>query len=71
MESPDYLKVPVHDPVLVAVVDALQDLLDAVGGVGLGVELAGHDVLEQLAAGDAEMREDIILSKRLGLERIR
>ena len=71
MESPDYLKVPVHDPVLVAVVDALQDLLDAVGGVGLGVELAGNDVLEQLAAGDAEMREDIILSKRLGLERIR
>ena len=60
-----------HDSVLVAVVDALQDLLDAVGGVGLGVELAGHDVLEQLATGDAEMREDIILSKRLGIERIR
>ncbi len=45
------LEVPVNDAILVAVVHALQDLLDAVRGVGLGVELAGHDVLEQLSAG--------------------
>ena len=33
-------------------VDALEDLLDAVRGVGFAVELAGHDVLEEFAARD-------------------
>jgi hypothetical protein len=31
----------------------LEDLLDALRRVRFRVELAGHDVLEQLAAGDA------------------
>ena len=43
----------------VAVVDTLQDLLDAMGGVGLGVELPGDDVLEQLATRYAETREKL------------
>ena len=42
------------DAVHVTVVDALQDLLDAVRRVRLGVELPRHDVLEQLAPGHAE-----------------
>ena len=45
-----YLEIPVHDSILVAVVDALEDLLDAVRRVRLAVELARHNVLEQLAA---------------------
>ncbi len=46
------LKISVDDAVRVAVVDALEDLLDAVRGVGFAVELAGHDVLEEFAARD-------------------
>ena len=42
------------DAVHVTVVDALQDLLDAVRRVRLRVELARNDVLEQLAPGHAE-----------------
>ena len=53
------LQISVHDPVHVAVVDTLQDLLDAMGGVGLGVELPGDDVLEQLATRYAETREKL------------
>ena len=49
-----HLEISVNNPVLVAVVDALQDLLDAVGGVGLGVELAGNDVLEQFTSRHPE-----------------
>ena len=49
------LQVSVDDAVHVAVVDALQDLLDAVRCVGLRVELARDDVLEQLAPRHAEM----------------
>ena len=49
-----YLKVSVDDPVHVTVVDAFQDLLDAVRGIRLRVELARHNVLEQLASGHAE-----------------
>ena len=47
-----HLEVPVHDAVEVAVVDRLEDLLDAVRRVRLAVELPRHDVLEQLASGD-------------------
>ena len=39
-----------HDSILVAVIHALEDLLDAVRRVRLAVELARHNVLEQLAA---------------------
>ena len=53
-----YLEVPVHDTVGMAVVDGLQDLLDAVRGVGFRVELPGHDVFEQLPARHPEV-EDI------------
>ena len=45
-----HLEVPVHHAIAVAVVDWLQDLLDAVGGVRLGVELPGYDILKQLPA---------------------
>ena len=45
-----HLEISVYDPIHVTVVDRLQDLLDAVAGVGLGVELSGHDVLKQLPA---------------------
>lgn len=45
-----------HHPVLVTVVDALQDLLYAVGSVGLGVKLTGNNVLEELATGDSGRR---------------
>lgn len=46
----DYLEISVHDAVLVTMIDALQDLLDAVGSVRLAVEFSGHNVLEQLTA---------------------
>ena len=39
-----------HDVVRVAVGDGLEDLLHALRRVRLAVELARHDVLEQLAA---------------------
>ena len=39
------------DPVGVAVLDALEDLLDAVGGVLLRVELPSNDVVKQLSTG--------------------
>lgn len=48
------LQVSVDDAVHVAVVDTLQDLLDAVRRVRLGVELARDDVLKELAARHAE-----------------
>lgn len=51
-----HLEIPVNDAVLVAVIDALQDLLDAVRRVRLAVELARHDVLEQLAARHPALR---------------
>ena len=44
------LEVPVDDTVGMAVVHGLQDLLDAVRGVGFRVELPGHDVFKQLPA---------------------
>lgn len=37
-----------------AVMDALEDLLDTVRGVGLAVEFPRDNVLEELAAGDSE-----------------
>lgn len=46
----DYLEISVHDAVLVTMIDALQDLLDAVGSVRLAVEFSGHNVLEELTA---------------------
>ena len=45
-----HLEVPVDHAIAVAVVDGLQDLLDAVGGVRLGVELPGYNILKQLPA---------------------
>ena len=47
-----WFEISMNDTVVVAVLDTLQDLLDALGRVGLGVELPGHDVLKQLAACD-------------------
>jgi hypothetical protein len=38
---------------MVAVVNAFQDLLNTVRGVGLTVEFPGDDVLEQFPAGDS------------------
>lgn len=48
-----YFQIPVHNSVMVAVVNAFQDLLNTVRGVGLAVEFPGDDVLEQLPAGDS------------------
>ena len=45
-----HLEVPVYDSILVAMVDALQNLLDAVGRIRLRIELAGDNVLKQFAA---------------------
>ena len=45
-----HFEVAVADAVLVAVLDRLEDLLHAVARVRLRVELARHDVLEELAA---------------------
>jgi hypothetical protein len=56
---PTWLDVPVYDAVVVAMLHTLQDLADALGGVGLGVELTRHDVLEQLAAGD-EVEDQVV-----------
>ena len=46
--SSTHLEVTVHHAVLVTVVHTLQDLLDAVWSVRLGVELPGYDVFKQL-----------------------
>ena len=54
----NHLEIPVHDAILVAVIDALQDLLDAVRRVGFAVELAGDNVFEQFASrhpGNAQL----------------
>lgn len=42
-----------HNSVMVAVVNAFQDLLNTVRGVRLAVEFPGDDVLEQFSAGDS------------------
>ena len=60
---PAYLKVSVDDPVHVTVVDAFQDLLNAVRRIRLRVELARHNVLEQLASGHAENEREKKQSK--------
>lgn len=45
---------PVNYSIHMAMVDALEDLLDAMWGVGFRVELPSHNVFEQLSTGDAE-----------------
>lgn len=45
---------------LVAVIDRLQDLLDAMRGIGLGVKLSGHNVLEQFASGHPETQSQCV-----------
>jgi hypothetical protein len=55
-----YLQISVDDPVVVAVVDALEDLLDAVGGVGLAVKFPRDDVLEEFATGDPASGEQYV-----------
>lgn len=45
-----HLEIPVNDAVLVTMVDALQNLLDAVRRIRFAVEFAGNDVLEEFAA---------------------
>lgn len=47
-----YLKISMHDIVHVTMVDRLENLLNAMGGIGLGIIFACHNVLEQFAAGD-------------------
>lgn len=42
-----------HNSIMVAVVNAFQDLLNTVRGVGLAVEFSGNDVFEQFPAGDS------------------
>lgn len=48
-----YFQIPVHNSVMVAVVNAFQDLLNTVRGVGLAVEFPGDNILEQFSAGDS------------------
>lgn len=45
-----YLQVPVDDPHVVEILDRIQDLVDELAGVPLGVEALFHDPVEQLAA---------------------
>lgn len=51
-----YFQVPVHNSVMVAVVDAFQDLLNTMGGIRLAVKFSRNDVLEKLSAGDSEKK---------------
>ena len=46
-----HLKISVNNSIGVAMVDRLEDLLDAVGSVRFRVELSGHNVLEELSTG--------------------
>lgn len=46
-----YLEIPVNDTILMAMIDTLQDLLDAMRRVRFTVELPGDDVFEQFPAG--------------------
>jgi len=48
-----YFQIPVHNSVMVAVVNAFQDLLNTVRGVSLAVEFPSDDVLEQFPAGNS------------------
>lgn len=48
-----YFQISVHDSVMMAVVNAFQNLLNTVRGVGFAVEFPGDDVLEQFPAGDS------------------
>ena len=43
----NHLEIPVDDTVLVAVIDALQDLLNTMRCVRLAVELARNNILKQ------------------------
>ena len=68
-----WFQVPVDDTTGMAMLDALQDLLNASRRVGLAVELARDDVLEQLAAGDQvedEVVEALLLIKFSGFNKI-
>lgn len=44
------LKVPVYNIIVMAVIDTLEDLLNAVRGISFAIELSGYDVLEQLTS---------------------
>lgn len=48
-----YFQIPVHDSVMVAVVNAFQDLLNTMRGVGFAVEFPGDNVFEEFSAGDS------------------
>ena len=47
------LQISVHNPIIVAVVYAFQNLLDAVRCVSLAVEFSSNDILEEFAAGNS------------------
>lgn len=49
-----YLEISVNDSVLMAVVDALQDLLDAVRRIGFAVEFTGDNIFEQFTTSHPE-----------------
>lgn len=53
-----------HDSVVMAVMDAFEDLLDTVRGVRFAVELSRDYVLEELAAGysvEQERKKDVCI----------
>jgi len=60
-----YLQVPMNDTIGMTMIDRLQDLLDAVRGVGLRVELPGHNVLKELATGHSATQRGQVKGRRL------
>lgn len=54
-----YLEISMDHSILVTMIDALKNLLDAVRGVGLGIKLPGDNVLEEFSASD-EVEDEVV-----------
>ena len=48
-----YLEIPVDNSILMAMIDTLQDLLDAMRCVRFTVELPSDDIFEQFPTGNS------------------
>ena len=54
-----HLEIPMHDSIVMAVMNALEDLLYTMGCVCLTVEFSGNDVLEEFATGDSAKKKNV------------
>lgn len=45
----NYFKISMNDTILMAVVDRLEDLLNAMGGIGFRIELPGNNVFKEFS----------------------